>query len=107
VDIEVGEFFQFFWQKKESGQLSSYDGEYESPRVPKIEETLGDSLPEMRRLLAQSSDALNQSLENLRQEIEILNQQMQTSSAANNSTLLQNSINDLYKLVGELRGKIE
>ncbi|CAG8653653.1 6800_t:CDS:2 [Ambispora leptoticha] len=86
-------------EKKESGQLSSYDGEFESPRLPKLEETLGNNMPQMPRLLAQSSDALNQSLENLRQEIEVLNQQMQTSSAANNSTLLQNSINDLYKLV--------
>ncbi|CAG8735533.1 6238_t:CDS:2, partial [Cetraspora pellucida] len=76
-----GEFLQFFWQKKDSGQLSAYDGEFESPRVPKIEETLGENLPQMPHLLAQSSDALNQSLENLRQEIEILNQQMQTSLA--------------------------
>jgi hypothetical protein len=58
------------------------------------------------RLLAHSSNELNQSLENLRQEIEALTQQMQLS-AANNPNNLQASINDLYKLIGELRGKID
>ncbi|KLL04791.1 MAG: hypothetical protein MRERV_4c057 [Mycoplasmataceae bacterium RV_VA103A] len=106
IEIEVGEFLQFFWQKKESGQLGSYDGEFESPRVPKVEEVLDNSLPEIPQLLAQSSNELNQSLENLRQEIEALNQQMQLS-AMNNPANLQNSISDLYKLVGELRGKID
>jgi prefoldin subunit 5 len=61
----------------------------------------------MADVLAKSSNLLNQSLENLRQEIEALKQQMQTSSNSGQMVTIQNSINELYKYVGELRSKVE
>jgi hypothetical protein len=68
---------------------------------------LDANLPEMADVLAQSSNLLNQSLENLRQEIEALKQQIQLSANSGQMTVVQNNINTLFKLVGELRGKIE
>ncbi|CAG8644462.1 8250_t:CDS:2 [Paraglomus brasilianum] len=88
IEIEIGEFLQFFWQKKESGQLSSYDGEFESPRIPKEAEVLNDNLPnlaEMANVLAKSSNALTTSLENLNQEVQGLKQQIQISMSSQSS----------------------
>ncbi|CAI2187186.1 6300_t:CDS:10 [Funneliformis geosporum] len=73
-EIEVGEFFQFFWQKQESSELDAYkDGKFESPRIPETSEVLADNLPnlaEIARLTSLSSNALSQSLENIAAEIE-------------------------------------
>ncbi|CAG8648579.1 5154_t:CDS:2, partial [Ambispora gerdemannii] len=88
TEIEVGEFLQFFWQKKESGQLASYDGDFESPRIPKEAEVLDDNLPnlaEMANVLAKSSNALITSLENLNQRMQELKQQVQISMTGQNS----------------------
>ncbi|CAH1765498.1 2320_t:CDS:2 [Entrophospora sp. SA101] len=88
TEIEVGEFLQFFWQKKESGQLASYDGDFESPRIPKEAEVLDDNLPnlaEMANVLAKSSNALITSLEILNQRMQELKQQVQISMSGQNS----------------------
>src|ERR1044071_2117976 len=106
-EIEIGEFLEFFWQKKETSQLDSYEGDFENPCTPKVEEVLDNSLPNMANNLIDSSNALNQSLENLRQELEALKQQMQLSTNSGQLTMINNNINTLFKQVGELRGKIE
>ncbi|CAJ0882531.1 10666_t:CDS:2 [Entrophospora sp. SA101] len=83
TEIEIGEFLQFFWQTKESGQLANYDGGFESPRIPKEAEVLNDNLPNLGGIvdmLAQSSNALNTNLENLGQRVEGLQQQIQTAA---------------------------
>ncbi len=88
TEIEVGEFLQFFWQKKESGQLASYDGDFESPRIPKEAEVLDDNLPnlaEMTNVLAKSSNALINSLEILNQRMQELKQQVQISMSGQSS----------------------
>jgi len=107
IDIEIGEFLKFFWQKKESGQLGSYDGKFEPPSNPKVEDVLDDRMPEMTDILIKSSNLLNQSLGNLCEEVDALRQQMQLSTDSGQMVTIQNSINELYKHVGELRGKIE
>ncbi|CAI2178294.1 15690_t:CDS:2 [Funneliformis geosporum] len=66
----------------QSGQLSSYDGEFESPRIPKEAEVLDENLPnlaEMANVLAKSSNALTTSLELLNQRIQEMKQQIQIS----------------------------
>jgi hypothetical protein len=106
-EIEIGEFLEYFWDLQESGNIKNYKGGFESLKQTKTEDVLDANLPEMSDLLAQSSNLLNQSLENLRQEIEALKQQIQLSTNSGQMTSLQNNINTLFKLVGELRGKIE
>ncbi|CAI2185952.1 15961_t:CDS:2 [Funneliformis geosporum] len=88
IDIEIGEFLKFFWQKKESGQLGSYDGKFEPPSNPKVEDVLDGRIPEMSNILAQSSNLLNQSLANLCEEVDALRQQMQLSTDSENTTTI-------------------
>jgi len=87
--------------------LENYKGSFKSLKQVKVEDVLDASLPEMVNILEQSANNLNEQLENIRQEIEALKQQTQLSANSGQMTMVQNNINNLFKLVGELRGKIE
>lgn len=112
TEVEIGEFLQFFWQKKESGQLASYGGKFETPRIPKTAEVLDDNLPnlgEVADILAQSSNAINQNLEFIREQIEKTAQIVQTTIASQNNSGVQNQImqlrQDLANLAQEVHRK--
>ncbi|CAI2175618.1 14552_t:CDS:2 [Funneliformis geosporum] len=82
------------------GKLANYDGEFESPRIPKEAEVLDDNLPnlgEMARLIGQSSNALTKALENLNREIQGLKQNIQASGG--NGGGVQAQIMQLRKIV--------
>ena len=108
TEIEIGEFLQFFWQTKESGQLANYNGSFESPRIPKEAEVLNDNLPnlgEIADMLAKSSNALNINLENLGQRVEGLKQQIQTAMTSQNSSA-QSEIRQLRQELANLAQEV-
>ena len=40
--IKWGEFFEFFWRLYDSKQLESFEGKFENPRTPKLENVLAN-----------------------------------------------------------------
>ena len=108
IEVEIGEFLQFFWQKKESGQLSNYEGEFKSPRDPKVEEVLDNNLPnlfEIARVSANFSNALTTGLENLTKEVESIRQHVQANMSSQNSSL-QLEIQQLRQSLADLSQEI-
>jgi len=108
IEIEIGEFLQFFWQKKESGQLSNYEGEFKSHRDPKVEEVLDNNLPnlfEIARVSANFSNALTTGLENLTKEVESIRQHVQANMSSQNSSL-QLEIQQLRQSLADLSQEI-
>ena len=107
--IQLGEFFEFFWNLKDGGQLMNYNGGFESPRSPKVEEVLDNNLPTMSQLTAEFSNALGVSLENLTKEIEEIRQHIQANLNNQNSQMwseiqqLRQSLADLSQDVYRLR----
>jgi len=59
LKIKWGEMFEFFWRLYDSKQLGSFEGKFDNPRQPKIEEVLGTRLKE-----------LTMSLEDLKRKVE-------------------------------------
>lgn len=107
IEIEIGEFLEYFWNLYESGNVKNYKGEFESLKQVKTEEVLESTLPSIDDSLVRSSNELNQSLENLRQEIEALKQQLQSSGMNSQLVTIQNNINTLFQHIGNLRAKVE
>ena len=63
IKIKWGEMFEFFWRLYDSNQLKSFDGKFDNPRQPKIEEVLGTRLKELsesvEELREKSQEAIN------------------------------------------------
>jgi hypothetical protein len=97
---------EYFWDQQESGNLENYEGGFKSLKKVEVEDVLESNLPEMTNMIAHSSNEINQSLENLRQDLSAINQQLGIAAMNNQTSGLQTSINDLYRLIGELRGQM-
>jgi hypothetical protein len=85
--------------------LGNYDGKFESPRIPKVEEILDNSLPEMARLTEGFSNAMTTSLENLTLEIEAIRQHIQ-SSGGNQNSHIYSEIQALRQSLADLQQEV-
>ncbi|CAG8447760.1 11331_t:CDS:10 [Racocetra fulgida] len=62
VDIEIGEFLEFFWHIKEK-YSTSFDGVYESVQKPTLEKVLESSLNNLTRIINGKLDEIIEQLE--------------------------------------------
>jgi len=63
VKIKWGEFFEFFWRLYDSKQLESFEGKFENPREPKIEQTLATMEQTMKLTTNKLSEDINKTLD--------------------------------------------
>jgi len=96
--IQLGEFFEFFWNLKESGQLHHFNGKWENPRDDKIEDvnnkikdTIDVRIDETNDLLQQIGEVINN---------------MSSSLKEAKSSVIEMTIKDLQQSVTEIRNKL-
>ena len=94
-DIEIGEFLEYFWNLYDSGDLMNYEGEFESPRIPKVEEMLG----ELDATLTNGFNKLIGNLEDIKEEIE--------KNRTEINTTLETEVSLLKTSVAELKARID
>ncbi|RHZ35897.1 AAA family ATPase [endosymbiont GvMRE of Glomus versiforme] len=96
--IQLGEFFEFFWNLKESGQLHHFNGKWESPRTDKIE----DIISVVRDTIDMRIDETNELLQKIGTAINEMGSGLQSAT----SSTIQLEIQDLQRQVADLQNKI-
>ena len=103
VKIKWGEFFEFFWRLYDSKQLENFEGKFENPRNPKIEEVLANVEQTMKltanKISEDISKALDTRLNELNQTANQTRQTIQSSQSAMSGTLSQ--------IMGEIRDRLQ
>lgn len=94
-DIEFGEFLEFFWGLVDSGDIMYYQGGFDSPRNPKIEETL----LVLDNTLTNGINSLIISLDKMREEMEKVRSE--------GTQDIKNDISDIRGILAELRSRID
>ena len=86
--IKWGEFFEFFWRLYDSKQLENFEGKFENPRTPKLEEVLEQtSRLATNKISKDISEAIDNRLKELNEAVRNTNSTIQSSQGAMNSTL--------------------
>jgi len=97
--IQLGEFFEFFWNLKESGQLHHFNGKWESPRPEKLE----DIMNHVRDTIDMRIDEINDMLQQVGTAVNNMGSNLQSAT----SSTIQLEIQDLQRSVAELRARID
>ena len=96
--IQLGEFFEFFWNLKESGQLHHFNGKWESPRDDKLE----DIVAVVRDTIDMRIDETNDLLQQIGTSINNLSSGLQQAT----SSTLEMEVRDLQRRVAELQNRV-
>jgi len=67
--IQWGEFLEFFWNLKDTGQLQHFDGKFVSPKPPKIEDIVEKTIAKVDETLNTRLDEVNNRISEIREEI--------------------------------------
>lgn len=96
--IQLGEFFEFFWNLKETGQLHHFNGKWENPRDDKLEDVTGH----VRDTIDVRTDETNDLLQQIGTAINDLCSVLK----ANSSSVIELKIRNLEQSIIEIRNKL-
>ena len=93
--IQLGEFFEFFWNLKDSKQLPHFNGKWDPPRKPKIE----DTIPKITEALDVRLKGIYDKAREIKDEIKAANHDY--------TTLTKMGITQITGMLAEIGKKIE
>ena len=93
--IQLGEFLEFFWRLFDSKQLHNFDGKYERPNKPKVEELI----PKITEAVDTRLAELNIRVTEIKERIFYLTETFNTTFN-DNTTKIDSTLNEIAKKTG-------
>ncbi len=106
IRIKWGEFFEFFWRLYDSKQLENFEGKFENPRTPKVEEVLEQTSKLTANKISEDiSKAIETKLNELNQNIAETRNSIQ-SNQGNMVSTLSRTMQQITGLLSEIAGNM-
>jgi len=101
--IQIGEFLEFFWQKFDNKEIEEFNGKFEKPQKPKIEEVVEETVKLAANKMANDiGKAINIRLKELNATANQTRSDIE-SSLDLISTAISQGIEELTSLMAEAR----